>query len=99
MAKHNRFVDKFFDESSTENVILEDNSGKEIEFEQIALVDYEGDYYIILRPVTKLEGVSDDEALVFLIDENEDCVIYVEDYELGEAIFNVYYELLESDEE
>lgn len=99
MAKNERFVDKFFDEDSCEIVVLEDNDGKSIEFRKVALIDYEGDYYVILHPVTKLDGVADDEALVFLIDENEDCVIYVEDYDLVEAIFDVYYSLLESDEE
>lgn len=97
--KYERFIDRFFDEENYENVELEDNDGKVIEFEQVALVDYEGNYYIILHPVTKLEGVGEDEALVFMIDENEDGVVYMDDVDIVEGVFGVYYEMLESDEE
>jgi len=99
MAKYERYIDRFFDENNFENVVLEDNDGKATEFEQIALVDYDANYYIILHPVSKIEGVNEDEALVFLIDENEDCVVYVEDEEIALAVFNEYYESLESDED
>ncbi len=99
MAKYERFIDRFFDENNFENVRLQDEDGNEFEFEQIALVDYEGDYYVILDPVTKIEGIGEDEVYVFMIDENEDGLVLVEDIDVVQGVFNVYYEMLEDEEE
>ena len=62
MAKYERFIDRFFDENNFDNVKLQDEDGNEFEFEQVALVDYEGEYYVILDPVTKIEGIGEDEV-------------------------------------
>ena len=99
MAKYERYIDRFFDEENFDNVKLEDNSGTEIEFEQIAVVDYEEKYYAILHPVTEMEGIGEDEALVFLIDEEKDELIYCEDESTAQAVFNVFYESSEDEEE
>lgn len=99
MKKYDRYIDRFFDEENYENVKLEDNDGKEIEFEQVAVVDYEEKYYAILYPVTKLEGVNDDECLVFMIDEEKDCLAYCEDEAIAKEVFEIFYESLEDEEE
>ena len=93
-----RYVDRFFDDDNFDKIYLNDNSGKEIEFEQVAVVDYEGKYYAILHPVTKLEGVNDDEALVFLIDEEKDELVYEEDEKTAMAVFEVFYSDMENEE-
>ena len=98
MKKYERYIDRFFDEENFENVKLEDNDGKEIEFEQIAVVDYEEKYYAILHPVTKMDGVEEDEALVFLIDEEKDELSYCDDEVLAQSIFEVYYNSLDEEE-
>lgn len=99
MKKYERYIDRFFDEENYDNVKLEDNDGKVIEFEQIALIDYEENYYIILHPVTEMVDVKEDEALVFQIDEENDQLIYCEDEATAQSVFAVYYESLENDEE
>lgn len=100
MAKrYDRYIDRFFDEENFDNVKLEDNSGTEIEFEQVAVVDYEEKYYAILHPVTPLDGVGEDEALVFLIDEDKDELVYCDDEGTAQAVFAVFYEDMEIDEE
>lgn len=99
MKKYERYIDRFFDEENYENVKLEDNDGKEIEFEQVAVIDYEEKYYAILHPVTKLDGVNDDEALVFMIDEENDCLVYCEDEATSQAVFAVFYDSLEDEEQ
>ncbi len=98
MKKYERYIDRFFDEENFENVKLEDNDGKEIEFEQIAVVDYEEKYYVILHPVTKMDGVEEDEALVFLIDEEKDELSYCDDEVLAQSVFEVYYNSLDEEE-
>ncbi|MBQ7352624.1 MAG: DUF1292 domain-containing protein [Clostridia bacterium] len=95
--KNERFVDKLFGEES-ENIFLEDNDGKEIEFEQVAVVDYEANYYAVLSPVTKLEGVEENEVMIFLIDEENDCLVYLDDEELCDKVFDAFIEMLDSEE-
>ena len=98
MAKYERFIDRFFDENNMDNVKLEDNDGKLIEFEQIAVVDYLESYYAMLLPVTPLEGVGENEVFVFLINEEDDVLVLCEDEEIVDGVLNVYYETLEDEE-
>lgn len=93
--KYDRYIDRFFDENNFENIKIEDN-GKEIEFEQVALVDYDEKSYVILHQVDKEDEYEVD---VFLVDEEKDELTYIDDELLCESIFQVYYELLESEEE
>ena len=90
MSKYERYIDRFFDENNFDNVTLEDNNGKSIEFEQIAIVDYEESYYAILKPVSKLDNVEEDEVLVFRIDEEKDELAYVDDEALAEKVFDIF---------
>lgn len=99
MKKYERYIDQFFDTDNFDNVTVTDNNGNDIEFEQVALVDYEENYYTILSPVTKLEGVGEDEALVFLVNEAEDCLTYCEDEATAQAVFAVFYDSLEDEEQ
>lgn len=99
MKKYERYIDRFFDEENFDNVTLEDNNGKEIEFEQVAVVDYEEKYYAILLPVSKLDGVGEGEVLIFLIDEEKDELVYCDDEGTAQSVFTVYLESLEDDEE
>ncbi len=99
MPKYERFIDQFFDENNMDNVKLEDNDGKMIEFEQVAVVDFDEHYYTILHAVTPLVGVAEDEALVFLINEKDDVLVLCEDEEIIEGVFAVYYDMLDSEED
>lgn len=100
MANYERYVDRLFDESNEENVFVKDNSGKEIEFMQLAVVDFEENYYAVLQPVTPMEGVGEDEVLIFKIDEEKDCLVYEEDDRVMEGVYNEFMEMLEElDEE
>ena len=89
MSKYERYIDRFFDENNFDNITLEDNNGKSIEFEQIAIVDYEESYYAILKPVSKIDNVDEDEVLVFRIDEEKDELAYVDDEALAEKVFDI----------
>ncbi|MBQ2717272.1 MAG: DUF1292 domain-containing protein [Clostridia bacterium] len=90
-------IDKILDEECTDNIVLYDENNKETEFEQVALIPKDEKIYVILKPVTKIEGVADDEALVFVIDEieDQDCLIIVDDEQIITEVFNDYYKLLE----
>ena len=70
---------KLFDGGNDENIILFDQDGKEIELEQVAAINHEGNVYAVLHPVKEPE----EEVLVFKIDvDDEESVHMIEDEEL-----------------
>ena len=99
MSNYERFIDRLFDENNEEKITLDDKNGKKIEFEQVAVVDYNENYYSILCPITEVEGVGKDEFMVFLIDEEADELVYVEDEETIDGVSLVFEEFLNEDEE
>ncbi|MBE5738351.1 MAG: DUF1292 domain-containing protein [Clostridiales bacterium] len=87
------------DESNTDNIKLFNEENEEVEFEQIALVPIDEKVYAILRPTETMEGVADDEALVFGIEEidDEDCLVIVEDDAIIDKVFEEYYKMLKAE--
>ena len=92
-------LDKIFDEKNNESLVLVSEDGEEVAFEQIALVPNNGNLYIILKPVQPMEGVSEDEGLVFLINEDMKRFEIVVDEEIIDRVFDVYDALLEAEGE
>lgn len=91
-------LQKLLDEENSDNITLYDEEGNELEFEQIAIIPLGDALYAILKPVVLMEGMADDEALVFLIDEEEEMVSLVADEEIGAAVFEEYYKLFDDEE-
>lgn len=89
-------IDMLLDEKNDENIVLYDENNKENEFEQIAVIPVEDKTYVLLRPVEQWDGLGDDEAVVFAIEEidDEDCLILEEDYKVIDKVFDAYYDLL-----
>ena len=89
-------IDMLLDENNTENIKLYNEENQEVEFEQIALVPIEDKTYAILKPAQTMEGIADDEALVFVIDEvdDEDCLVIVEEDAIVDKVFEEYYKML-----
>ena len=98
MSNNEKFVDKLFAEEYKENIVIKDADGEEIEFEQLAVVDFEENYYAVLLPVTEIVGVGEDEFLVFLIDEENDCLVYVEDDGVIEGVSAEFLNMLNDEE-
>ncbi len=95
-------LDVLLDENNKEPIVFMDEQGKKLAFEQVAVIPYEvrkeTRLYCVLKPIDKIDGVNDDEAIVFLVDTDEDgnSVIKVEeDEEIAIAVFDKYYDLLE----
>ena len=90
-------VDQILDENNTENIVLYDQEGKSIEFEQIAVIPLErtNGLYAILIPVTPMQGVNEGEGVLFAIDEeNKDLQIERDDAVIDEVL-SVYQALIE----
>ena len=88
-----KYVDRLFDESNDDKIYVKDTDGREIEFEQVAVVDFEENYYAVLKPTSALEGVAEDEFLIFLIDEDKDCLVYEEDERVIDGVEAMLEEL------
>lgn len=96
-------LDILLDEDNKEPIVLSDEEGKIFSFEQIAVIPYEKDgedkIYAVLKPIDKIEGINDDEAIVFVVEERpEGAVLLVEsDEEVAKGVFEEYYDLLEEE--
>ena len=80
-------------------VTLLSAEGEEIDFVEIAGIAYKGSFYAILQPVELLDGMDDDEALVFKVSRNEDGEDKFEielDDEVIDAVFAEYNRLLDN---
>jgi len=94
-------LDVLLDEKNTAPIFMLDDKGNQLKFEQIAVIPYgEDDLYCILKPISKIEGIKDDEAIVFRVDEDADgeAILKVEENEeTAIAIFDQYYNLVEEE--
>ncbi len=94
-------LDVLLDENNDEPISLYDENDKEIKFEQVAVIPHEEKIYAILKPIDELDGVADDEAIVFVAEEDEDgsTILLVEkDEEIATKVFDKYYQLLDEAE-
>lgn len=92
-------LDKLLSEENSDNIVMFDEEDREIEFEQVALIPLENALFAILKPVTPMEGIGEDEAIVFAINEEEETLDVVTDEALATAVFQVYDSLFEDEEE
>ena len=90
-------LDVILDENNTDELVLQNEQGKQIRFEQVAVIPYNEKIYVILKPVDKIEGVEDDQAIVFLADETKRPTVLVpeQDEKIAIKIFDEYYNLVE----
>ncbi len=86
------------DEELDDIITLQADSGEEIDFYEIASIEYEKCCYAIMQPVELLEGMEDDEALVFKVTEGGDGSNKYEielDDGVIDAVFAEYNKLLD----
>lgn len=86
------------EERNDDIVTLLSATGEEIDFIEIAGIAHQGNFYAILQPVELIEGMADDEALVFKVSrgENGEDKFEIElDDEIIDAVFKEYNRLLD----
>lgn len=91
-------LDRIYDEENNEVILLRNENGEDIAFEQIALVPMQEKVYIILKPVQPIDGLGEDEGLVFLVNEGLKRLELVIDEEIIDQVFTVYDRLTEEEE-
>ncbi|MBO5379661.1 MAG: hypothetical protein J6A90_04975 [Clostridia bacterium] len=96
MKKYDRYIDRLFDEDNFEPIEVVGEDGKTYKLTQIAVVETEHGAYAVLAD----ENLGENEAYVFFIDEEQDCLTYVDNElvanevlsELDEEIDEDYYD-------
>ncbi len=95
-------LDILLDKDNRDPIVLTDEKGEKLAFEQVAIIPYDANddkiLYVVLKPISKIKGIQDDEAVVFkvVVDEIGNAVLRIEDDELiAIEIFNKYYDMLE----
>ena len=81
-----------------EVITLTDDNGKPVDFYEVACIEYQGEFYALLQPVEPMEGLEEDEALIFKVreeDEENDVFEPVTDESVLDAVFNEYLKALE----
>ena len=99
MADINEIQDDELMQNEDDIVTLLSADGEEIDFIEIAGIAHKGSFYAILQPVELLEGMADDEALVFKVSrtENGEDKFEIElDDEIIDAVFKEYNRLLDN---
>ena len=93
-------IDKLFDENNTDNIILYDDKGEPTEFEQAALISYSGRFYAILSPAKPMEGIDEDDGIVFAIegDGTDRVLSVVTEDAVIDAVLEIYDGLFEDEE-
>lgn len=96
--KEKNGIDSLFDEKNEDDIVLTNGNGESVAFHKIAFIPLEKKTYVILQPVEKMEGVGEDEALVFSIETNDDGVQYLSlstDSDAIDKAFEIYYKLFD----
>lgn len=94
----NEFLNEEEYDKNDDIVTLLSATGEKIDFVEIAGIAHKGNFYAILQPVELIEGMADDEALVFKVSrgENGEDKFEIElDDEIIDAVFAEYNKLLD----
>lgn len=76
-----------------EVITLYDDDNKPVKFYEVACIEYQGEFYALMQPVEPMEGLGEDEALIFKVreeDEDNDVFEPVTDESVLDAVFNEY---------
>lgn len=96
------YIEEAVDMQDDNSIItLTSASGEEIDFVEIAGIALRGNFYVILQPVELLEGMGEDEALVFKAYQGRDGEDHFDielDDEIINEVFEEYYRLLDEQE-
>ena len=92
-------LDRICSPDDEEAIVLMGEGGEEFAFEKIAVVPQDDGLYIIMKPVQPMDGVGEDEGLVFLVNEGMRRFELVVDEGIIDRIFQIYDDLVDQEEE
>ncbi len=102
MNKQDNPIERLLDVEDNEPITLYDENDTAISFEQIALIPHDEKLYAILKPIDVMEGVSEEEGVIFVFEENEETneqfLRVVNDDKTIDAVFGKYLDLVNEEE-
>lgn len=98
------FKDNESIEETDEDIITLYNEAtdKDEDFYHLATLDVDGKWFIVMKPVEKLEDIEDDEVLIYEIEEDKDgndVFTPIEDEKLLQKVFDEFDKELKKYEE
>ncbi|MBQ8762346.1 MAG: DUF1292 domain-containing protein [Clostridia bacterium] len=102
MEQEKNPIECLLDVENSEPIVLYDENDKPIKFEQVALIPHKDELYAMLKPIDKLDGVADDEAVIFHFEEDENgaqVLSVLGDDQLIDEIFAIYLDLVKEEEQ
>ena len=77
--------------------LIDDETGKEIDFDLVCTFDYEGKRYAAMFPIEQIEGVEEDEIVLLEIVKNGKNEAYrpIENDVYREEVFNEFLEIFD----
>ena len=91
MAENNNNDVELIDDD--EVITLFDDDNNPVKFYEVACIEYQGEFYALMQPVEPMEGLGEDEALIFKVreeDEDNDVFEPETDEAVLDAVFNEY---------
>ena len=95
-------LNRLMDAQDREPVVMAGEDGKDLEFEQCASIPYNGYLYVVFHPITPIEGIGEDECVVFRYEQKDGEEIFCleEDEDVANEVYNAYIEMInEADED
>ncbi len=85
-----------------DTVYLTTDDGKKLKFFFVGTIEYKGKNYSAFEPAEEIEGVSEDDLIIFEVsgdDEETADLLPIEDEKLLDEVFNEFCRVLEEDDE
>ena len=77
-------------------IVLNDEDGKEVEFEFLDLVELDGEEYVVLLPIEDEESEEEGEVVILKVEdtenEEEESYVSVDDEEILNQVFEIFKE-------
>lgn len=84
------------DEELDNIIVLNDEDGKEVQFEFLDLIEYEDEEYVVLLPVEDENEEEAGEVVILKVEdtdsEEEESYISVDDQDILNAVFEIFKE-------
>lgn len=85
-----------------EIVELTDESGKKMKFYHVGTIEFKNAYYAAFQPAEEIEGVDDDELIIFEVADGEgeeSELLPIEDQDLLDDVYEEFCRVLDEEEE
>lgn len=89
------------EEDELDIVELKNQDGKVMKFSHIGTIEYKEKWYAFFQPAEEIEGVDDEEVVIFEItgDDGDETLVPVEDEALLDEVFAEFVKELEADDD